>query len=201
MKKLITLFLFCMILGSVYCQSDCKSKNLYNLEIIGSHEDFDTIIDVGNSIIMALVENDYELLSDFCCNEVRFSQELGFSLEKDTVINKISILEAGSSNQKYLFYRYQPDKYFLYSLKDVLYNYSPILERLNTVKINGLIKNCDAEERFLEIINEIFGDCVSLEYYTKATDLQLDWECTILVLKKEGSTYKLSGLSRDHWEP
>ncbi len=203
MKKKIaaTVFICLMFALQIYAQVDSKNLGIPNLEIIGAHEDVDNIICVGNSVILALLDKDYQTLSKYCSDEVRFSQGLGFSLKYDTLIEKNIISVADVSEHKIAFYRYEPDKYFFYDLKAVLNNYAPTAQRLSKVKINGLIKNEESEDRFLSIINEIFGDCVSLEYYTKETDLQIDWKCTILVLRKIGSVYKLVGISIDYWEP
>ena len=88
-----------------------------------------------------------------------------------------------------------------YELKDILEDYSPDLNKLQSIKINGLIRNKETEKKYLGDIVKIFGECISLEYYSSPSDLQIDWECTILILKKIGVTYKLVGISQDYWKP
>lgn len=197
MKKSINICLILLIAVFVYGQKSMFDK----VTIIGEHEDLHKILNIGNSIIETLVTNDYELLSHYCFEEIHFSQSLGFSVETDTIINKKYISDAGKSNKKFPFYFYQPDKYIDYELKDILEDYSPDLNKLQTIKINGLIRNKETEKKFLVDIAKIFGECISLEYYSSPSDLQIDWECTIIILKKIGVTYKLVGISQDYWQP
>ncbi len=201
MKKSLFLILYCLFTTIVYSQIKSMPKGLQNFEIIGKCEDFYDVINVGNSIIMSLIENDYNLLSQYCLDEVHFSQELGFSNNSDTIITANDISAAGVSHQKYPFYFYQSDKYISYDLKVILDDYKPCLQRLCKLKINGLIRNQEVEEGYLLNINELFGECISLEYYSKPTDLQTDWKCPILILKKIGKVYKLSGIAKDYWQP
>lgn len=197
MKKNINICLIFLITVFVYGQKSMFDK----LTIIGEHEDLHSIINIGNSIIETLVTNDYELLSHYCFEEIRFSQALGFSIETDTSINKKYISVAGKSNKKFPFYFFQPDKFIDYELKDILESYKPNSEKLEAVVINGLIKNKEVEKKYLSDLAKIFGECVSLEYYSGPSDLQIDWECTILILKKVGLTYRLVGISQDYWQP